>query len=62
MGEARQPVGRSGGCSSLCDALGKVRERYQERAINTREFLQVFEEELPPSLRLRGAKIAGLVL
>ncbi len=37
-------------------ALGKIRERYQERAISTREFLQVFEEELPPSLRYEGRK------
>ena len=37
-------------------ALGKVREHYQERAISTREFLQVFEEELPPSLRYEGRK------
>jgi hypothetical protein len=37
-------------------ALGRARERYQERAINTREFLQVFEEELPPSLRYEGRK------
>ncbi len=37
-------------------ALAKARERFQERAINTREFLQVFEEELPPSLRYEGAK------
>ena len=37
-------------------ALGKIRERFQERAINTREFLQVFEEELPPSLRFEGRK------
>ena len=37
-------------------ALNKARERFQERAINTREFLQVFEEELPPSLRYEGHK------
>ncbi len=37
-------------------ALSKARERFQERAINTREFLQVFEEELPPSLRYEGRK------
>ena len=37
-------------------ALAKARERFQERAINTREFLQVFEEELPPSLRYEGRK------
>ena len=36
--------------------LNRVRERYQERAMNTREFLQVFEEELPPSLRYEGRK------
>jgi len=37
-------------------ALSKARERFQERAINTREFLQVFEEELPLSLRYEGHK------
>jgi hypothetical protein len=36
--------------------LGKIRQRYQERAISTREFLQVFEEELPPALRYEGRK------
>jgi Peptidase family M1 domain len=37
-------------------ALARVRERFQERAINTREFLQVLAEELPPSLRYEGRK------
>jgi len=37
-------------------ALNKARERFQERAINTREFFQVFEEQLPPSLRYEGRK------
>ncbi len=37
-------------------ALNRVRERYQEKAINTRELLQEFEEELPPSLRYEGRK------
>ncbi len=37
-------------------ALSKARDRYQEKAISTREFLQVFEEELPPSLRYEGRK------
>ncbi len=37
-------------------ALSRARERFQERAINSREFLQVFEEELPPSLRYEGGK------
>ena len=40
-------------------ALARVRDRFQERAINTREFLQVFEEELPPSLRYEGHKSLG---
>ncbi len=43
-------------------ALSKVRERFQEKSINTREMLQVFEEELPPSLGYEGQAIAGLVL
>jgi hypothetical protein len=56
---------RGGGAASLSDAqadapflhaLANARARFQERAINTREFLQVFEEELPPSLRYEGNK------
>jgi len=37
-------------------ALRRVRERYQGRPITTRELLQVFEEELPPSLSYEGRK------
>ena len=37
-------------------ALRRVRERYQEQAINTLELLHVFEEELPPSLWFEGKK------
>jgi Peptidase family M1 domain len=37
-------------------ALRKVRERYQRKSISTRELLQVFEEELPPSLWYEGRK------
>ncbi len=37
-------------------ALRRTRERYQERAMNTREMLQVLEEELPASLRYEGRK------
>jgi hypothetical protein len=56
---------RSGHAANLSDAqadepflraLSKARERFQERAINSREFLQVFEEELTPSLRYEGRK------
>lgn len=35
-------------------ALRKVRERYEGRSISTRELLDVFAEELPPSLRYEG--------
>lgn len=34
--------------------LRKVRERYQGRSISTEELLDVFNEELPPSLRFEG--------
>ncbi len=56
---------RSGRAANLSDAqadapflhaLSRARERFQEKAINTREFLQVFEEELPPTLRYEGRK------
>ncbi len=35
-------------------ALRKVRERYEGRAISTSELLDVFAEDLPPSLRYEG--------
>jgi hypothetical protein len=35
-------------------ALRKVRERYQGKAISTQELLNVFAEDLPPSLRYEG--------
>jgi hypothetical protein len=37
-------------------ALRRVRDRYQGKSITTREMLQVFEEELPHSLRYEGRK------
>jgi peptidase M1-like protein len=37
-------------------ALRKVRERFQDKSIDTRELLRVFEEELPPSLWYEGRK------
>lgn len=37
-------------------ALRRLRERYSGRAITTREMLQVFAEDLPPSLRYEGRK------
>jgi Peptidase family M1 domain len=35
-------------------SLRKLRERYQGKAISTRELLDVFAEDLPPSLRFEG--------
>ena len=35
-------------------ALRKIRERYEGRAISTRELLDVFQEDLPASLRYEG--------
>jgi hypothetical protein len=35
-------------------ALHKVRERYEGKTISTRELLNVFAENLPPSLRYEG--------
>jgi hypothetical protein len=37
-------------------ALRKVRERYEGKSMTTRDLLQVFEEELPPSLWYEGHK------
>jgi hypothetical protein len=36
--------------------LSRIRERYEGRAITTRELLRAFEDELPPSLRYEGHK------
>jgi hypothetical protein len=37
-------------------ALRRVRDRYQGKSMTTREMLQVFQEELPRSLRYEGRK------
>jgi hypothetical protein len=37
-------------------ALRRLRDRYEGRAITTRELLAVFEEELPPGLRFEGRR------
>ena len=49
----REPVRRSGGCALLARS-GKDQATLSGKAISTRELLQVFEEELPPSLRYEG--------
>ena len=56
----RKNNGRSGSASEaqadtpFLRALNKTRQRFQEKSITTREMLQVFEEELPPSLWFEG--------
>ncbi len=37
-------------------ALRRLRDRYDGRAIGTRDLLAVFEEELPPSMRFEGRR------
>jgi hypothetical protein len=47
QGEADQP-------EPFVRSLRKVRERYEGKAITTSELLEVFAEDLPPSLRYEG--------
>jgi len=44
----------SGADEPFVRALRKVRERYQGKAISTRELIAVFAEDLPPALRYEG--------
>jgi len=57
---AAQEVGRkpqAGGTDEpFVRALRKVRQRYEGKAISTKELMDVFAEELPPSLRYEGKK------
>jgi hypothetical protein len=55
MRDAEQTSGRGDGKEGQPDepfvrVLRRIRERYQGKPITTRELLQAFEEELPPSL------------
>jgi hypothetical protein len=56
--ESVQGKGRSTGNSEepFVRALRRVRQRYEGRAISTRELMDVFAEELPPSLRYEQKK------
>lgn len=51
--KAKSP-GRGNFDEPFVRALRKVRERYEGKSISTRELLEVFAEELPPSLRYEG--------
>lgn len=58
---AAQEGGRKGQSSAAAEepfvrALRKVRERYQGQPISTSQLLDVFAEDLPPSLRYEGKK------
>lgn len=48
------PRNGAGAEEPFLTALRKVRERYEGKAISTRELLAVFAEDLPPSLRYEG--------
>jgi len=56
--DAEEKKGKTTGRGNLDEpfvrALRKVRERYAGKSISTRELLDVFAEELPPSLRYEG--------
>jgi Peptidase family M1 domain len=56
-----QATGRSGREAGGTDepfvrSLRKVRQRYEGKSISTRELLDVFAEDLPPTLRYEGKK------
>jgi hypothetical protein len=50
----RKESGRGVAEEPFLRSLRKLRERYQGKAISTRELLDVFAEDLPPSLRYEG--------
>jgi aminopeptidase N len=56
--ESRQPneARRSGNDELFIRALRKVRDRYEGKAITTRELFEVFEEDLPKPLWYEGHK------
>jgi hypothetical protein len=52
--DGSKPRSRKEGEELFVRSLRKVRERYAGKAISTRELLDVFAEDLPPSLRYEG--------
>jgi hypothetical protein len=50
----RKDASRRGAEEPFVRSLRKVRERYEGKSISTRELLDVFAEDLPPSLRYEG--------
>jgi hypothetical protein len=47
-------AGRTAVQDPFVQALRKLRERYEGKSISTRQLLEVFAEDLPPSLRYEG--------
>jgi hypothetical protein len=54
LDDASQTDGNRNSGELFFRGLRKLRERYQGRAMSTKEMLDVFAEELPPSLRYEG--------
>jgi len=52
--EEKKDKGQSPTEEPFMRALRRVRQRYEGRSISTRELLDVFAEDLPPSLRFEG--------
>jgi hypothetical protein len=50
----KDPIHGVGNEDPFLRSLRKLRERYEGKAITTRELLDVFAEDLPPSLRFEG--------
>jgi len=53
-GVRKDPSDGAGKEQPFVRSLRKLRERYEGKAISTRELLDVFAEDLPPSLRYEG--------
>jgi hypothetical protein len=55
---AKQETGHTltGADEPFMRSLQKVRQRYEGRAISTQELVDVFAEDLPPTLRYEGKK------
>jgi hypothetical protein len=53
-GTGKAGAGNSNSEEPFVRALRKLRERYQGRSMSTREMMDVFAEDLPPSLRYEG--------
>jgi aminopeptidase N len=54
LDDASPTDGNQGSGESFVRALRKLRERYEGKAVSTKEILDVFAENLPPSLRYEG--------